>query len=108
MNGLSIKQLSRVTNIPNISNPPEQRYALIYTLMDKCEIMDKTDLLQQLGLLCGEFDVNDIRIIRIHKGMDFESALAIAGAAGMKYEYLQSYFDGDTTPYQALREWDLI
>lgn len=107
MNGLSIKQLSRVTKTSSVSNP-EQRYALIYTLMDKCEIMDKTDLLQQLGLLCGEFDTNDIRIIRIHKDINFESALAIAGAADMKYEYLQSYFDGDTTPYQALRELDLI
>lgn len=105
MNGLSIKQLSRVTKIPNVGNP-EQRYALIYTLMDKCEIMDKTNLLHELGLLCGE--VNDIRIIRIHKDMNFESALAIAGAAGMKYEYLQSYFEGDLTPYQALRESDLL
>lgn len=108
MNGLSIKQLSRVTKIPNVSSPPEQRYALIYQLMDKCIIMSKEDMLDELNMLWSGFDVQDVRIIRIHKGMSSESAVAIATAAGMKYEYLQSIFDEDLTPYQALREWDLV
>lgn len=105
MDLLTIKELVR-----NIKLPVEElqvRYAIIYPLIDKCIICSKSDMLSELAKL-WDIDVENLHIIRIHKDMEMESALLIATVSGFEHEFLKSIYMDDMTPYEGLREWDLI
>lgn len=107
MNTLTVKELVRTINVSDIKeNSNEETYAIIYPLMDKCIITSKKDLLNELSIL-WKYDVQDMRIIRIHRSIPDECAFAIAHISGLAYEYDKCVQNG-LTPYQALQEWDLV
>lgn len=47
------------------------------------------------------------KIKTLHQKMSRENAITIARENGIEYEVLQSLKSG-CTPYEALREWDLL
>lgn len=102
----------KLEDIPTITFKIEDfiaptEYILIYpTLGDICHC-NRARMHELLQVILKAGDVQDVRIIRIHKDMPYCSGLAIADYHDGVYEFITLCNEG-LTPYQALEDLDLL
>ncbi len=82
-------------------------YAIIYPTINKIKFCNRSEMIAELGIL-KDCDVAHMEIIWVNKNMTAESAMHIAECFNLGLEVMHDIISNGMTPYQALREWDII
>lgn len=98
-----IKEMTR--DVPNFKS--DITYAIIYPTIDKIKFCNRSEMIAELSIL-KDCDVAHMEIIWVNKNMTAESAMHIAKCFNLGFEVMYDIVSNDMTPYQALREWDII
>lgn len=98
-----IKEMTK--DVPAIKS--DITYAIIYPTINEVKFCNRSEMIAELGIL-KDCDVAHMEIIWVNKNMTAESALHIAKRFDLGFKVMYDIISNNMTPYQALREWDII